>query len=117
MPNPVTVNIPDSIRERLEKKVQRGHYNAKVWTPAEDAILIVYWPQTFTTSLSKSDVASEIGCAIETCRKRYQELMSAKPSDKREPTTGVDSGNTEGMLGRRDKAPPYDRDGDTDDAS
>lgn len=76
MLNPVEVEIPDDIRERLESQASGGHFNTRSWTPQEDAILLKYWPLTYTTALTKEAVAKEIGCHYSTCRKRYEELTN-----------------------------------------
>lgn len=111
MPN---VEIPEEVLRRLSDLKRAGDPRKISFEPWQDEILLQYWKHR---DYRQEGVAEILGYAIGTCRRRYEELMSAKPSDKREPTTGVDSRDSEGMFSGRDKAAPIDRTGDSEGAA
>jgi len=67
-----SVEIPPDLEALFDALPEGGKSNpGKTWTPAEDAILLKYWPVK-----KHAAVAKQLGVSANTALKRYRELTS-----------------------------------------
>lgn len=107
MPN---VEIPEEVVRQLAEVKKNADPRKVVFKPWQDEVLRKYWNHKDYT---QANVAKIIGRAINTCKARYEELMSAEQADTREPTTEPDTGHAEGVQRGRHQEASIHRAGDT----
>ena len=74
---PVTVEIPEEMREKFEALADTHNgRQGREWTPEEDAMILEYYLKK-----NKETMAEPFHCTSETLRKRYNKLIAMEENN------------------------------------